>query len=192
MNKESLLLIAILVLIALIVVIPGFETFDSSVNCALFPDSPACKPLPSPQPIPTNLNTCQPENNEWTKFVDGRVTLNSPCCDPNTGYQLAKTATVFGQEVPYKTCDDKLDPDNPLEQCVATCCENANHEANNYDPSWYPLARCACSLWCYNQDNPHFKKYGTAVHYITGDLAEANTDDSGDFIGGTGYDFSGK
>jgi hypothetical protein len=54
------------------------------------------------------------------------------------------------------------------------------------------MARCACSLWCYNQDVPHFKKYGTAVHYISGDLAEARTSDSGDFIGGTGYDFSGQ
>ena len=208
-NQTVLLLIAIGVLIAVLFVIPSNESFgseipyvplqqhlmtaESSVNCQQTPNAPACKPTPSVNPVSTSLDTCEPTDGQWSipGTQGGRSKLNTPCCQP-PDYKLAKTASVFGQSVQYKTCDDNLDMNNAIEKCVANCCSDANSEANNYDASWYPMARCACSLWCYNQNVPHFKKYGTAVHYITGDIAEAQTSDSGAFIGGSGYDFSGN
>lgn len=159
---------------------------ESSVDCTATPEAPACQSRSPPPAISTTLETCTPSDGVWSTpetGQSGRSTLKSPCCDPNTGYKLATN---------YKTCDDKLDPSNQIESCIQKCCANANAEANNYDSSWFPMARCACSLWCYNKDVIHFKKYGTAVHYITGDLAEAKTSDSGDFIGGSGHDFSGQ
>jgi hypothetical protein len=92
-------------------------------------------------------------------------------------------ASTSSQGASIKTCDDVLDDNDPLQKCVQDCCNYAIGEANNYDVSWYPMARCACSLWCYNQDVVHFKKYGTAIHYITGDIAEAETSDQPGFIG---------
>lgn len=161
-------------------------------QCDQFPDSPNCRPPPPVNPTPIGIDTCVPPDGMWSTpgtGIGGRSSLASPCCQPPT-YQL-------GKEQDYKTCSDNLDLSNPTEKCVAECCANASVEANNYDPSWYPMARCACSLWCYNQQEPHFRKYGTAVHYITGDLAEAQTSDSRNFIGGGdgggwGSDFSGK
>ena len=160
--------------------------------CVQFPDSPNCRPPPPVAPTQTGLETCVPPGGMWSTpgtGIAGRSSLASPCCQPPL-YEL-------GREKPYKTCNDNLSLSDPTEKCVAECCANAALEANNYDPSWYPMARCACSLWCYNQQVPHFKKYGTAVHYITGDLAEAQTSDSPNFIGagdaqGIGIDFSGK
>lgn len=200
-NSTVILIIGILIIIALLIAIPCNENFigyeypyftnanlsmlnDSNVNCDKFPDAPACKPTPNIPPTPTDLNTCMPDDGRWSipgKYGE-RSTLNTPCCQA-PDYKLAKN---------YKTCDDVLNPNDPIDKCIINCCQNADAEANNYDSSWYPMAKCACSLWCNNQKVPHFKKYGTAVHYITGDLAEAQTSDSGDFIGGTGYDFSGQ
>ena len=150
---------------------------SSSVDCVEFPDSPACTGPPPVNPVSTDLTTCTPSDGVWSSTGTGsdmgRSTLLSPCCQP-TDFSLAKG---------MKTCDDTLDVSDPIQLCVQNCCANADNEANNYDASWYPMARCACSLWCYNQDIPHFKKYGTAVHYITGDIAEATTGDEPNFIG---------
>ncbi len=217
-NQTVVLLIAIGVLIAVLFVVPSSENFvgdvrghipnpdalsqvgfsaasngdktsGSSVDCKKFPDDPACKPPPPVSPVDTGLKTCVPSDGQWSTRgtgLQGRSTLASPCCQPPK-YELAK-ANVKG--VDYKTCDDNLDKTNAIEACVAHCCSFAASQANNYDTSWYPMARCACSLWCYNQDVPHFAKYGTAVHYISGDIAEATTSDDPDFIG-SGGDFSG-
>jgi hypothetical protein len=158
---------------------------QSSIDCVRFPDTPGCKGAPDVDPVKTDLFSCTPKDGKWSEPHSddlGRSRLLSPCCQP-PDYKLATN---------YKTCDDNLNLDDHTEKCIAECCNNAAAEANNYDPSWYPMARCACSMWCYNKDVPHFKKYGTAVHYITGDLAEAQTSDSGDFIGGSGYHFSGQ
>lgn len=155
----------------------------SSVDCDKFPDDPACT-TPVAPPVDASLSTCVPADGQWSipdvgKF--GRSKLNSPCCQPPD----------FKVSSSYKTCDDKLDINNPIQQCIATCCANATAEAANYDTSWYPMARCACSLWCYNRTVPHFRKYGTAVHYITGDIAEAKTGDEPDFIGSGPGGFGG-
>lgn len=205
MNSTTvLLLIAIGIVITVLLIVPSGENFEygsyvpyqpsmadlltaeSSVDCSKTPEAPACQPLPPVDPVGKELATCAPADGQWSTpgtGAQGRSTLNSPCCQP-PDYKVAKN---------YKTCDDQLDPNNPLDKCIAECCANAATEANSYDTSWYPMARCACSLWCHNKDVPHFKKYGTAVHYITGDLGEAKTSDSGDFIGGgSGYDFSGQ
>ena len=196
-NQAVVLLIAIGILIVVLLVVPSSENFGetvpyihpytaaSSVNCEENPGAPACKPPPTPSPIAKGIQSCAPSDGQWSVpgGDGGRSKLVSPCCQPPR-YEL-------GQEKPYKTCDDRLDSSNPIETCVANCCANAKNEANNYDPSWYPMARCACSMWCYNQDVPHFRKYGTAVHYITGDIAEAQTGDQPDFIG-SGSDFAGK
>ena len=201
-NQSVLLLIAIGVLIAVLFVVPSSENFGytayipdrknlldrpakSSVDCTLFPESPACQPRPPVGPVEAGIESCAPADGGWSTpgtGPQGRSTLASKCCQP-PDYQLGKEKT-------YKTCDDALDMSVPVERCVADCCINADIEANNYDASWYPMARCACSLWCYNQNVSHFRKYGTAVHYITGDLAEAHTSDTGDFIG-SGVTFSG-
>jgi hypothetical protein len=205
-NQSVLLLIAIGVLIVVLVVVPSSENFgstqpythpsltasesdvhaESSVDCKLFPKDPACKALPPVTPVDTGVQSCAPSDGQWSTTANGpggRSSLNSPCCQPPK-YEL-------GTEQEYKTCDDKLDPTNKNEACVANCCANADNEANKYDASWYPMARCACSLWCYNQNVPHFSKFGTAVHYITGDIAEAQTGDKSDFIGSGGA-FSGQ
>nr|QBK87305.1 MAG: hypothetical protein LCMAC201_02150 [Marseillevirus LCMAC201] len=155
----------------------------SSVDCSKFPDDPVCTAPPA-SPVDTSLSTCVPPDGQWSipdadKF--GRSKLKTPCCQP-PDYKVASN---------YKTCDDTLNRNNPIEKCIATCCSNAASEAANYDTSWYPMARCACSLWCYNQNIPHFRKYGTAVHYITGDIAEAQTDDDPGFIGSGGGGFEG-
>jgi len=195
-NQTVLLLIAIGVLITVLVVIPSSENFGetvpyvhpytaaSSVNCEQTPDAPACQPLPPVNPVEKGLESCAPADGQWSipsSSPGGRSRLASQCCQPPK-YEL-------GKEKEYKTCDDKLDLTNKIEACVANCCADAENQANNYDSSWYPMARCACSLWCYNQDVPHFAKSGTAVHYISGDIAEAQTGDRPDYIG-TG-DFSG-
>jgi len=146
--------------------------------------SQACAAAP-PGPSNGALATCTPADGQWSApGPDGRRSrLLSKCCQP-PDFQLAT-------DKPYKTCGDKLDASDPAERCVQQCCMFADGQSDNYDATWYPMARCACSLWCYNQNVDHFKKYGTAVHYISGDLAEAQTSDSGDFIGGDGYDPSG-
>lgn len=160
---------------------PGHANIDCSKN----PDAPGCQNVPTPPDIrDSSLRTCTPMDGQWSipdadEF--GRSKLNSPCCQP-PNYELPES---------YKTCSDKVDINEPLGRCIANCCTYAESQAPNFDPSWYPMARCGCSMWCNNKDVPHFKKYGTAVHYITGDLAEARTSDSGNFIGGTGFDFSG-
>ena len=129
------------------------------------------------------IQTCSPSDGQWSSIGtgdQGRSTLLSPCCQPPM-YQLA-------DDKQYKTCTSIFDPNNPIDTCIAHCCDYVNSEEkkgplSQYDTSWFPMARCACSLWCNNQDVPHFRKYGTAVHYISGDIAEASTSDLADFIG---------
>lgn len=188
-HSNFILLLAFVLLIIVLFVAPGAEAFgkhvftsESSVDCAKFPDAPACQDTPDVDPTSTDLETCTPSNGVWSiagEGAQGRSKLNSPCCQP-PNYSVAKN---------YKTCDSALG-DSAIDQCIKNCCKFTEAEANNYDASWYPMARCACSMWCNNQNVPHFAKYGTAVHYISGDLAEAKTGDSSDFIGGGG-DFSG-
>lgn len=197
MDNRTILLIAAIVLIIAYFLFSN-EQFSnkaytapssSSVDCALFPDSPACQPPPPVDPVDTSLSTCVPPDGVWSTPMtgqQGRSTLNSPCCQP-PNYELA---SISSKGTPMKTCDDKLDSSDPIQKCVQDCCNYAASEANNYDVSWYPMARCACSLWCFNQDVSHFKKYGTAVHYISGDIAEAETGDQPDFIGSG--DFGGQ
>lgn len=195
-NQIAMLLIAIGILIAVMIVIPkgedfagsrrSFYTSQSSLDCNTTPDAPGCQPPPAVDPTAKDLQSCAPSNGQWSipgQGLQGRSVLNSPCCQ-GPEYSL-------GKEKPYKTCDDDLDLSDPIQKCVSTCCANAANEARNYDPSWYPMARCGCSLWCYNQNVPHFRKYGTAVHYITGDLAEAKTGDDSSFIGSGNGGFSG-
>jgi hypothetical protein len=134
--------------------------------------------------------SCVPEDGRWSipnSDELGRSKLNSKCCQP-PDYKL-------GNEKNYKTCNDILNINNPIEKCINDCCkfvesEEKKGDLSQYDSSWFPMAKCACSLWCNNQDVIHFKKYGTAVHYISGDIAEAQTSDTGNFIGVN--DFSGK
>lgn len=204
-NQTALLLIASAILIIVLFVIPSSENLESdsyvgdctvnckrkpnpsytAVDCGKYPDAPSCKQTPDPGSVEKGIQSCAPSDGRWSiaaEGAQGRSRLNSECCQPPK-FEL-------GQEKAYKTCDDSLNPNVPEEACVQNCCKNAANEANNYDASWYRMARCGCSLWCYNKDVPHFKKYGTAVHYITGDLATAKTDDSSDFIGSG--DFSGR
>ncbi len=172
----------------------------SSVDCTKFPDDPACKSLPPAAEVVHGIQSCAPSDGQWSipsasGAPGGRSSLNSPCCSPPK-YEL-------GKEKEYKTCDDILDPTNPIEACVSNCCANiknvakagsldpANPSGKQMDASWYPMARCACSLWCYNQNVPHFGKSGTSWDYITGDIAEAQTGDRPDFIG-SGGDFAGQ
>jgi hypothetical protein len=122
------------------------------------------------------LTTCTPRDGNWIKpgtGITSRSVLNSPCCNP-PDYRLPEN---------YKTCNNYESETNPqLKRCLETCCKYVNTQIGSYDQSWYPMARCACSLWCYNSKEPHFSKYGTAVHYISGDIAEAETPDTPDFI----------
>lgn len=188
-HSTVILLLAVTLLLVVLIFGSGPEAFgehiytaESSVDCSKFPDSPACQDTPDVDPTSTELDTCNPSDGKWSiagTGAQGRSTLNSPCCQPPK-YAVAKD---------YKTCDSNLG-DGSIDKCIKTCCQFVTSEANNYDASWYPMARCACSMWCNNQHVPHFAKYGTAVHYISGDLAEAKTGDSSDFIGGGG-DFSG-
>lgn len=188
-HSTVILLFAVVLLVVVLFFASGPEAFgehvftaESSVDCEKFPDAPACQPTPDVAPTGTDLQTCAPSDGRWSipgAGAQGRSKLNSPCCQPPK-YDIAKS---------YKTCDSDLGS-SAIDQCIKTCCQFADSEANNYDSSWYPMARCACSMWCNNQNVPHFAKYGTAVHYISGDLAEAKTSDSSDFIGGGG-DFSG-
>lgn len=125
----------------------------------------------------TELDTCAPSDGRWSipgAGSQGRSKLNSPCCNyPN--YKLASD---------YKTCNNASEETNEKKRrCLEQCCLFTNNQSGNYDSSWYPMAQCACSLWCNNPEVNHFRKYGTAIHYISGDLATAKTSDSGDFIG---------
>jgi hypothetical protein len=139
---------------------------------------------------PQQLNTCAPADGNWSipnADEQGRSALNSPCCQP-PDYKLASN---------YQTCanvkNGTVDTNTPIGRCLQQCCGYVNKplqgerkqggDNSQYDASWFPMAECACSLWCNNQDVPHFKKYGTAVHYISGDLAEAHTRDTGIFMG---------
>lgn len=186
-NQTVLLLIAVAVLVCVLIAVPSSEKLTdaegtSSLDCSKTPDAPGCQPDPVEPRITTELATCTPSDGQWSvPGPDGRSQLNSPCCQPPRN-DLAQD---------YKTCDDELNPNNAIEKCIQDCCGNADQEANNYDSSWYQMARCACSLWCYNKDVPHFRKYGTAVHYITGDIAEASTSDDSSFIGSGASGFGG-
>jgi hypothetical protein len=161
MNSQTiLLLVAIGIVITVLCVIPSSENFsfvpyrpgddilltaESSLDCGKFPDAPGCQPLPPVRPVPKELTTCAPVDGQWSipgVGAQGRSKLNSPCCQ-EPDFEVAKN---------YKTCDDSLDMSNPIDKCIANCCANADSEANNYDVSWYPMARCACSLWCHNSD----------------------------------------
>lgn len=167
MNNQSILILtAICILVVLLMAVPNSESFTGQSSSD------------------PKIQSCVPANGQWFKpgGTQGSI-LNSPCCQP-PNYQL-------GNEKPYKTCGDKLDPKVEAEKCVADCCSQVYNEQGNYAPSWAPMAKCACSLWCYNRNIPHFKKYGTAAHYITGDIAEAHTGDSGNFIGSGKGSFSG-
>lgn len=165
-----------------------------NVDCSKTPNAPACQQQCSqdsdcqdPQlnvcvngkcvtPVNTGLLTCVPTDGQWSKPNVGKFSrsgLNSPCCQP-PDYPLASS---------YTTCDNIDDETNPsIKKCLSDCCKYANNQANMMDPSWYSMARCGCSLWCNNAKVPHFSKYGTAVHYISGDIAEAQTSDSANFI----------
>ena len=124
----------------------------------------SCNPDSGP---PAGSQTgCIPADGVWSK--DGQ--LAGPCCVPSN-YQIYDSS--------YKTCQNYNNEPDPIKKnCLANCCKFALDQASNYDPSWAPMAQCACSLCCNNADEPHFSKFGTCVHYISGDKAEAETPDS--------------
>ena len=131
----------------------------------------------------TPFTGCTPKDGQWSipgAGAQGRSKLASPCCQPPT-YQL---------DPMYKTCanaDTETDP--VIQACLKQACKFCEVEKGNMDPSWYPLCKCGASLCCYNANVPHFAKYSTCVHYIEGDLAEAETPDEGPV--GTGGDWRG-
>lgn len=131
-----------------------------------------CAALP---PSGGAVTSCQPADGSgnWTKPGGG---LNSPCCQP-PDYQLAPEYT--------KISDYKDETDPIISSCLENCAKYVKKQAHNFDPSFYPMAACACSLCCrqMSKKNPHFTKYGTCVHYISGDPAEANTPDSSEVSG---------
>ena len=167
-----------------------------SRDCDKFPDDPVCQveckvnsDCPKGYvcqdnlcniPSKTVLSSCAPSDGRWNipdQDAEGRSKLNSPCCQP-PDYKLAQN---------YSTCDNYQDESNSsIRSCMQNCCAFATDQARFYDLSWYPMARCGCSLWCHNKTVPHFSKWGTAQHYITGDIAEARTNDAPNFIDPTG------
>jgi hypothetical protein len=132
----------------------------------------------------TELETCTPADGNWIKPGTGITSpsqLQSPCCNP-PDYKLPES---------YKTCANYPTEKNPqINKCLDDCCSYVNSQTEfsstnpygSYDTSWFPMARCACSLWCYNSKVSHFRKYGTPIHYISGDIAEAETPDTEDYI----------
>lgn len=112
------------------------------------------------------VSTCRPADGAWSR--DGR--LAGPCCVP-PDYKIYDPS--------YKDCSNfATELDKTKKACLENCCKFCKSQEKNYDPSWGPMCRCACSLCCNNADDPHFSKFGTCVHYISGDPAEAETPDS--------------
>jgi len=128
---------------------------------------------------PEGSFSCMPKDGQWSipgAGMQGRSKLASPCCQPETNYRLDPS---------YQTCtsaDSETDP--VIKACLKEACSFCEKEKANMDPSWYPLCKCGASLCCYNAQVPHFAKSGTCVHYIEGDLAEAETNDQGSVSGG--------
>jgi hypothetical protein len=123
-------------------------------TCAALPDSGT-----------SSASSCAPEGGVWSK--DGK--LAGPCCVP-PDYRIHDSS--------YKGCQNfSEETDGNKKSCLENCCKFVSNQARNYDPSWAPMAQCACSLCCNNMKEPHFKKWGSCVHYISGDPAEANTPD---------------
>jgi len=194
MHHKIVLIILAVVIILMFCYTISREKFvykSDSRDCDKFPDDPACKPecttdsdCPSGfvclngicgKPSSTGLESCAPADGRWSiphQDQEGRSKLTSPCCQP-PNYDLAKN---------YSTCDNVEDASPAVKACMQNCCAFAQDQARFYDDSWFPMARCGCSLWCHNKTVPHFSKWGTAQHYITGDIAEARTSDSPNFI----------
>lgn len=109
--------------------------------------------------VKTPLDTCEPDNGMWSVTDEfGRSKLTSPCCQGEDGYSLPKG---------YKKCGDPTLNDRlPIDKCIIDCCGILSKDKTKYDSTWYPMSRCACSLWCYHQSVPHFARYGTATGYI--------------------------
>jgi hypothetical protein len=123
----------------------------------------------------SSVQTCTPSDGVWSRPdpSTGRQVLASPCCQPPD----------FGLPDSYKTCENSGDEQNPeIRACLEHCCKFRDTNYKYYDPSWYGMATCGCSLYCYNSGVPHFRKYGDPVHYLSGDIAEQNTPDTGGFI----------
>ena len=122
----------------------------------------------------TQPTGCAPKNGQWSipgAGAQGRSKLNSPCCQP-------PDYTIYDPS--YRTCDTADSETDPtIKACLKQACKYCELEKGNMDPSWYPMCKCGASLCCYNSNNPHFAKYETCVHYISGDLAEATTPDDG-------------
>lgn len=130
---------------------------------------------------PSGPGACVPPDNVWSipnGGSQGRSLLASSCCQP-PNYELYDPS--------YKSCDNAdSEPDLAIRACLKQACKYCDSEAANMDPSWYNMCKCGSALCCYNsQPNSntcHFSKYGTCVHYLQGDLAEAQTSDSCDYI----------
>lgn len=107
--------------------------------------------------LKTPISTCAPSNGIWSMSDEyDRPVLNSPCCQP-PNYDLPPG---------YKKCGDNLDLTNNTENCIDQCCKILASDKTKYDQSWYPMSRCACSMWCYHSTVPHFRKYGNPTGYI--------------------------
>lgn len=145
-------------------------------NCDETLTQQTCAELPEPEP--SNATSCLPSNGNWTKDGGG---LNSPCCQP-PDYKIHDSS--------YKTCQNyKEESDPTIRACLENTCKYVASQSAFYDPSWTPMGICASSLCCYNFKNPHFKKFGTCPHYISGDPAEATAPDSQE--AGTSGDWRG-
>jgi len=174
----------------------AFRDKGSSVDCVKFPDAPACQKLPDIAPTITELQSCLPPNGEaWSiknAGIQERSRLNSPCCQPPE-YKSDNPSSRPPGWKPYsmatgnKTCDSNLDTSNDTDACLSKCCNYVNEQAPAMDSSWYALAKCGCSLYCNNKEYCHFKKYGSPINYLQGQLADAKTsDDCRDVITGSG------
>jgi len=124
--------------------------------------------------IVSGIDSCTPENGIWTKDYKwaGRSVLNSPCCQP-PDYSLPAS---------YPSCDNPSAAPLDVQGCLSSCCAYASSQRRNFDRSWLPMARCGCSLWCMNRQIPHFRKYGSAVSYLSGEPSISQTDDYVDYI----------
>ena len=170
-NQSVILLIAIAILIVTIFALGAKEGF----GYVSYTDVHKAGGTVHPSTFLTSkdVNTCAPPDGMWDIPDPGgqrSTKLNSPCCQPSD-YEI--------YDSDYKTCDNYASETNPsIKRCLSDCCKNADAEKGNYDSSWYKMAKCGCSLWCYNSKVPHFAKHGAAVHYIEGDPAEVNAPDS--------------
>lgn len=163
--KLLLFLIGVIALVTIVVLITNTRGSNARGPTALLGSAPGDGS--------DAILSCVPSDGVWS--VDDPEAprgkrLNSPCCQA-PDYKILDPR--------YKTCANySSESDASIQKCLADCCKNASAEKDRYDPSWYPMAQCGCSLWCYNSKVPHFAKHGTAVHYIEGDIAEVNTPDT--------------